>query len=94
MISRNTTQIHHGYSVEQGKVNVSLSKKITPYIKFKDKVLYHAERYRNPIKDLTFKNRMARIDNIYSVIIAAYLDKNEMKEKGGLAEVVEKINFL
>ena len=94
--SRNTTQgrsEHHGYSVEQGKENASSKKSTTtttPYIKFEDKILYHAERYRKPFKDLTFKNRMARIDDVCSVIIAACVDKNEIKEKGGLAEAIEK----
>ena len=94
--SRNTIQIrteYHGYSIKQGKVNALFSKKTTLCIKVKDKILYHVERYRKLFKDLTFKNWMARIDDICSIIIATYLDKNRMKEKRGLAEAVEKNDF-
>lgn len=63
--------------------------KSTSYsLKFVDKIMEHAEKYRFPYKKLKWKNRIAHIDNICSLIIAACLDKKEMKARGGLEEMI------
>ena len=64
------------------KIPQELKKKTQQqYIPFHDRISLDLKRFRKCFKDLSFKSRIGRVDEICSLIIAACIDKSEEDEE-------------
>ena len=61
----------HGHNVKKRK-----------RFKFIDKVMEYAQRFHKPFKNLKWRRRLERIDDIAAMIVAACVDKNEVRRNG------------